>query len=64
MMEIRQIVENAQFFETITAKTGVTQDIDKLTGDELELLLDLDDDDLWNELLALYKQNPIAVTKE
>jgi hypothetical protein len=64
MTEIRQIVENAQFFETITAKIGSTEDIDKITGDELDLLLDLHDDDLWNELLALYEQKPTVVRKE
>lgn len=62
--EIKQIIENAQFFEKITTKIGSTQNVDKMIDDEINLLLDLNDNELRNELLALYEQKPIAATKE
>jgi hypothetical protein len=62
--EIKQIIENAQFFEAITAKIGSTPDIDKMTSNELDLLFDLDDNDLRNELLALYERKLTATPKE
>ncbi len=62
--EIKQIIENARFFEDITAKTGSTQGVDKMTSDELDLLFDLDDNDLRNELLALYEQKPTTPPQE
>jgi len=62
--EIKQIIENAQFFEPITAKTGSTQGVDKMTSDELDLIFDLDDNDLRNELLALYEQKPTTPPQE
>lgn len=53
--EIKQIVENAQFFGNIATKSSSPQEIDKMSGEELDILLDLDDE-LWHEFLALYRQ--------
>lgn len=58
--EIRQIIEHAQFFDAAAQKAGAAQGRDKLTGEELDLLLDLPDEELWNELLNLYRQKPHA----
>lgn len=60
--EIKQIIENAQFFEKMASKASSPQDVDKMSSEELDLLLDLDEE-LWLELLALYKQSPTSTPK-
>lgn len=58
--EIKQVIENAEFFGTVAQRAGVVQEPDKLTAEELDLLLDLPDDELWKELLDLYRRKPHA----
>lgn len=53
--EIKEIVENAQFFESITTRMGTTPDVEKMTDDELKLLSRLDDEYLFDELVGLYR---------
>lgn len=62
--EIKKIVANAQFFETVAARMGTTPDVERMTRDELDLLFDLKDDALFNELIDLYRQEPTASSKE
>jgi hypothetical protein len=57
MDEIKQLIENAQFFDIMAKERGAAPNPEKLTSEELDLLLDLPDDALWNELLDLYKQS-------
>ncbi len=64
LTEIKGIVENAQFFETITTRLGTTPDVEKMTIEELDLLFDLDDEALFNELADLYPKKPIASSKD
>lgn len=62
LLEIRQIVENAQFFETLSQKSGASQEPQPLSGEELNLMLDIPDDELWQTLLNLYRKQSAAST--
>jgi hypothetical protein len=58
--EIKQVIENAEFFDAVAQKAGALHEPDRLTGEELDLLLDLPDEELWKELLDLYRHKPHA----
>jgi hypothetical protein len=54
LAEVRQIIENAQFFAGLSEKTGAVEEPQKVTGEELRLIVDLPDETLWDELMELY----------
>lgn len=60
LLEIRQIVENAQFFEALSQKSGASQEPQPLSSEELNLMLDIPDDELWQTLLNLYRKQSTA----
>lgn len=62
--QLQQIIEHAQFFDAAAQKTGAAQGQDKLTSEELGLLLDLPDEELWTALLDLYREKPTSAPKD
>jgi hypothetical protein len=57
--EIKQIIENAQWFAIAEKQfdAEIEQNEMRITSDELDILLELEDD-LWDELMTLYKARP------
>jgi len=43
------------FFILVIQKSGTVQEPDVPASEKLNLMLDLDDDDLWHDLIGLYK---------
>jgi hypothetical protein len=64
LVEVRQIIENAQFFAALGEKSGITEGPHTLSPEELDLLLDVPDESLWNEMVALYPKRPVAATED
>jgi hypothetical protein len=64
LVEVRQIIENAQFFAALGGKTGVAEGPYMLTLEELDLLLDVPDESLWDEMVALYPKRPASATED
>lgn len=62
LVEVRQIIESAQFFAGLAEKVGIAEGPYRLTLEELDLLLDIPDKSLWKEMVALYPKRPAAVT--
>jgi hypothetical protein len=48
------MIENAQFFASLSEKTGAVEEPQKVTAEELHLIVDLPDEALWDELMELY----------
>lgn len=58
LTQVRQIIESAQFFASLSERTGAAEEPQKATSEELSLILGLPDDALWDELIELYRQEP------
>lgn len=56
LARVRQIIENAQFFAGMSEKVGAREKMQKLSSEELDLILDLPDEAIWDELLDLYRK--------
>ena len=60
LAQVRQIIESAQFFAGLSERAGAAEETQKVTAEELRLILDLPDNTLWDELIDLYRQRSDA----
>ena len=60
LAQVRQIIEGAQFFAGLSERAGAAEETQKVTAEELRLILDLPDNTLWDELIDLYRQRSDA----
>ncbi|MCB0014155.1 MAG: hypothetical protein KDE34_19720, partial [Anaerolineales bacterium] len=55
LAQVRQMIENAQFFTKLSERTGAAEEPKKVTSEELSWILNLPDSTLWDQLIELYR---------